>query len=425
MFSREDRFIFACLGSASNEGAVSEIHMLLRKGLDWDYILQTAQQSRIVSLLYHSLGLVEGHEVVPGPIWRALRNAYYQVGLRNLLCHSELENVLSSFNLLGIETIILKGAALGEIFPEYRALREMSDVDLMVQEKDLEAADEALSKLGYSHCEYYRPREWYKTHHHHWAPRYHPIKETAIEIHRNILPQNMHFHMNPDGLWKRSGNLKIGAAEAKALSPEDLIIHLCLNSSLFGFRDLRGLSDICRVVGQYNETINWDWILKEAHEGGFTAHLYYPLSLAADVMDATIRERIPKNLRKTSEFEPLRDRLLRMIVKRTLLVRDESNLLFPDWFWAGLCKELLKRRDLTQLVTFIGRSLLRAPLDLPGDNKPSSISGPLSPYYAVRRSIKLAHRFCKVMVKSITRIAGWGPFKPATIRQENAPCRMQ
>lgn len=84
-----------------------------------------------------------------------------QILARNILIHNELEKISEECEKNGIKLILLKGAALIELFPEYSFEREMEDVDVLIEEKNFLKFLNILRSLGY---EYYSedPNVMYK-----------------------------------------------------------------------------------------------------------------------------------------------------------------------------------------------------------------------------------------------------------------------
>lgn len=68
---------------------------------------------------------------------------------RNIVIHNEIEKIAKECIKNGIKMILLKGAALIELFPEYSFSRDMEDVDVLVEEKNLDKFKKILENLGY------------------------------------------------------------------------------------------------------------------------------------------------------------------------------------------------------------------------------------------------------------------------------------
>ncbi len=72
------------------------------------------------------------------------------------------------------------------------------DLDILVKKADLERGCELLSRLNYTSSS---AHDYYRTHHHHLAPMFHPEKSVVVELHWNV---SMRINVDIDAWWNRS-----------------------------------------------------------------------------------------------------------------------------------------------------------------------------------------------------------------------------
>ena len=111
---------------------------LARPDLDWDYIAKTSCMHGIAPLIYDSLYRTGVISLLSSAVTETLRNTYYCNAARNSLLYDELRRVLLAFKKKGIKVIVLKGAVLAATVYRERALRPMSDIDLLVRKRGIE-----------------------------------------------------------------------------------------------------------------------------------------------------------------------------------------------------------------------------------------------------------------------------------------------
>ncbi|MBN1824063.1 MAG: nucleotidyltransferase family protein [Endomicrobiales bacterium] len=70
----------------------------------------------------------------------------------NIRIFSQLTELAETLRSKGIRTVLLKGAALIALFPEYSRTREMIDIDILVKRKDVETLRQTLLEEGYGPC---------------------------------------------------------------------------------------------------------------------------------------------------------------------------------------------------------------------------------------------------------------------------------
>ncbi len=68
---------------------------------------------------------------------------------KNVLIHKQIEEICDECEKQEIKLVLLKGAALIELFPEYSFYRDMEDIDVMVNKKDYDKFVKLLKNLGY------------------------------------------------------------------------------------------------------------------------------------------------------------------------------------------------------------------------------------------------------------------------------------
>lgn len=90
----------------------------------------------------------------------------------------------------------------------------------------------------------------------------------------------------------------IAGCDALALSPEDLLLHLCLHTSyqhLFAF-GLRPSCDIAETIARFGSTLDWQTITERAARRGWQRDGYLALQLARELADADVPADVPADV---------------------------------------------------------------------------------------------------------------------------------
>jgi hypothetical protein len=271
-------------------------HELVSVGINWNYITAIAYQHGIAPLIYCNLRLNKPDNSLSKSSMDALKRSYYSNSVRNELLYKELNKILSALQDMGIKVIVLKGAALAEIVYRNRALRPMSDVDLLVRKEDLSWVEDKLVEMAYQLYEHHRSREWLKEHYYHLV--FIKNDTTPIEIHWHIDRPSRPFTIDIEGMWKRAVPANIAGVEALVLSPEDLLLHLCLHTCKHKLTGgLRPFCDIAATVRHYGPHIDWGQIQARSQQWRVTPYVYLPLYLAKDLAGAAVPEPVLDALR--------------------------------------------------------------------------------------------------------------------------------
>jgi len=141
--------LYCCQANIGNSDT-DELIDTQRNGIDWGYFLKKARTEGISPLIYHRLQkVVISKNNIPKDVIEELKKDYYLSATKNTLIFKELGKLLEACNKVGLQVIVLKGAALAETVYENLALRPMSDIDLLVRKEDLLSLDKQLKTLGY------------------------------------------------------------------------------------------------------------------------------------------------------------------------------------------------------------------------------------------------------------------------------------
>lgn len=256
--------------------------------VDWVEVLRQASENGLTPLLYHRLKTAVTPLPLPTLVLEHLRVASVQSAAQSLQIGHELVQILEAFRRHGIGVIVLKGGYLGQVVYESFALRTMCDLDVMVKRDDLTRAAGMLGELGYV-PQFYGVEEVDYAKHHHLRPMARP-GGIRVEIHWSIARPTVRFDVDIDGLWERARPIEIAGVEALVLSPEDLILHLCLHASFsHKFRlGMRACWDILEVVRHYQDVMDWDEVVRRAQQWRIGRYVYLTLRLVRELLAVDI-----------------------------------------------------------------------------------------------------------------------------------------
>jgi hypothetical protein len=316
---------------------------------DWDDLLQQAEHHQVTPLLHRALE--ERHTALPADVRERLDLSCFSTAVSNAELFSQLTAVLATLKAEGIPVLVLKGAHLAEIVYRDVTLRPMGDVDLLVRRSDLLSAERVLLGLGY------RPQivpggiQDYSAHRH--LPPF--IKDGAvpIEIHR-LIDESGCFQIDAEGLWERARTAWIARVEALVLSPEDLLLHLCLHAAFqHGFRvPLRHIYDIVATIQHHGPELDWRGLVRAAETSGLSRICYYALAVAESLLGAGVPAEALTAL-ETSGCDP-----------RMVAVIREYVLLHPTHPAPGGIQEMFQTRGWLEGMRSLLRSLFPSPARL-------------------------------------------------------------
>ena len=275
---------------------------------DWHDLMQAARSHAVLYLLYHRLKKQNFDSLIPTDILQTLRTGYFELAWRTNSLYNDLAKILKALQQKNIPVIPLKGTYLAQTVYSNIALRPMADIDILVKKNDLLKAREQLLGLGYSPSREI-DIEIVQTYSQHLPPM---VKQDSppVELHWTLEAPTTPFTIDIEGLWRRAQPIFIAGADALTLSPEDLLLHLCLHTSAHHLysNGLQAFCDIRETIRHYRDELNWEILQNRASEWGAGNAVYLTLSLAKSLLDADVPDALLDRLKPEKETRlPLAD----------------------------------------------------------------------------------------------------------------------
>ena len=267
---------------------------------DWEDLLQQSARHRITPLFYHRLRTFHPDIPIPPNVMGRLRQAYLGDDTRNLMLYYNLSRVLKILRRDGIPVIVLKGAHLAELVYGNRALRFLSDLDLLVKKDDLMRVDALLLEMGCTTTVHNRIAGKDNNQFDYLMPK----RDVILDIHWSILSSLFPFSIDTDGQWERSRPVLIAGVDVAVLCPEDLLLHLCLHAGCgHGFEPgLKLFCDISEILQHDGGGMDWGVVQRLSREWGIGKCVYLTLKLTGKLLGVALPEGLMEEL-KPSDFD--------------------------------------------------------------------------------------------------------------------------
>ncbi len=199
---------------------------------DWEGVTGVARSEAMLATLAHRL---DG-AVLP-PAIAALfadQRAAAEVAQRQALWEAEMAR--RALAPVGIEFVLLKGAAYAAAGMACAAGRQIGDLDILVLAADIRRAENALLKAGWEWVKS-DPYDdhYYRAHMHELPPMIHKARDRMIDVHHTILPKT--HRVTPDALALVSDAVTSVDGHA-VLCPADMAVHCAAHMLADG--DLQG-----------------------------------------------------------------------------------------------------------------------------------------------------------------------------------------
>lgn len=231
-----------------------------------DFDLLDAGSQRLLPLLYSNLA----KQGIEHPALAIYKGFYRMTWYKNQLLRHRMGRVLRLLCSRGIPAVLLKGAAMAQLYYQDWALRPMNDFDLLVpQEKALQAVD-LLCGDGWSPNLRTPDAEDLKIRH---AVTLVDGSGMEFDLHwRVILEWGVnHFEQRMKHDYSK---IRFNGVDAYALSPTDQLFHILIHGARWNaVAPLRWIPDAIMILREAGADIQWPRLLRQARERGQTIAL--------------------------------------------------------------------------------------------------------------------------------------------------------
>jgi len=262
--------------------------------VDWDSLQKNIIERGIRPLFFKKLPLLSAASLIPADVSTKLQQSYYRTLSRSMLLYDAFEKISIIFNSNGIQVIALKGIYLSEKLYGDIALRQFSDIDLLVRKEDGEKCLEILKELGYrSHEQSITDNGGSLSEIIHYPAMV--LNEVSVEIHIKLHRKTEQYSLILDELWKNALPINFNKFQCFTLGFNDLIIYLCIHLDKH-FRSnqvqFTSLSDITNILTNFSGTIDWNLLAEDCRRYKCEDVVFKYIVLTHDYFNALVPDSV-------------------------------------------------------------------------------------------------------------------------------------
>lgn len=309
MNSREFQLLLYCSRSRPDAGSVID---LVSKGVDWQTLLKLAEQHCVRPMLRQTLKSV-CWDAVPQTIQRELTRFNKANIQKNLLFTGELLRLLALFQKHAVPIAAFKGPILAHSVYGHISLREFSDLDVIVQEKDLSKAEDILTACGYQADFANRDfRSAFLSYQGQYAFRNNDLG-FSVDLHWRLSSKGVTFPLQMAEIWPRLETETIAGRPVLTLAHDDLALFLAAHGTKEGWRSLLWVCDFAELLRKYQD-IKWTAVFDRAQRSHSSRQLLLAIVLASTLLDAPAPVELIGRVRDDSTVQSLANKArLRML----------------------------------------------------------------------------------------------------------------
>jgi hypothetical protein len=246
----------------------------------WDRCVLQARRSGLLGRLAACIDRLDLWSAVPAAPTRHLQAALTLADAQRRDVLHEVRRIGEALAAVGVQTVLLKGAAYVVAGLPAAQGRLFTDVDIIVPKPALPAVEASLMQHGWAtthHTAY--DQRYYREWMHELPPMRHVRRGTVLDVHHAILPETARLH--PDSrLLLDAAHAIAGEPGIAVLAPPDMVLHsmthLFHNEEMsHGLRDLTDIDLLLRDFGV--APAFWDRLVRRAADLGLSRPLYYGL----------------------------------------------------------------------------------------------------------------------------------------------------
>jgi len=280
--------------------------------VNWRTFADIAERHDVTSLVYSSLHGRRGD--VPPPVLEHLRHSYLHNAQKNLRLTSELIRILDCLAACGVEAIPYKGPVLAETLYGNVAIRQFSDLDVLIRPRNLRRALEAVSRLGYSPAKVQSgPEEQACIANGYERAFDGPFGKNLLEVQWRIVPRFYSIGLDVEGLFARSSPFSLGDWRGRTLSSEDLLLALCVHAAKHAWIRLSWLCDIVRML--QTQKVDHEVVRRRAVKLGVARIMGVSLWLAHRLLRMPVPESLRGLMEKDAMVAPIGETICPLLLQ--------------------------------------------------------------------------------------------------------------
>ena len=285
--SPESALLLTCARASLDEAQKKRIQKLVSGSLDWDLVLHLADRHGLQPLLHSHLNAV-CPDAVPDQQRQHLRTAFQRVSALNILLTHELKKLLGLFADHEVQAVPYKGPALALQLYGNVALRQFSDLDILVHPRDVLRARDLLLAQGYSQLPPLTDGQQavlLRTQCN--LPFTRDRNRMIVELHWTVSAPAFARPFETDDFWSRLLEAKLDSVAIKVPANEDLLLALCIHGSKHLWERLAWVCDIAGLIATQKD-LQWRALISRARATGSERMLFLGLRLASDLLQAQL-----------------------------------------------------------------------------------------------------------------------------------------
>ena len=293
------------------------------KSADPGELLAALSREGLIGLAYRYAHESPHAGAVPPAVVERLREAHLAISVRLAVSCHVMGTVLRTLERSATPFLVVKGPAVARALYPSPWLRAFGDVDIIVHQRDWQAVEELVVRMGFAPDRDARvPMPPLSGADVLYERTYRHPSRLALDVHYDDILNCGLATRDVDGFWQRARSIDIEGLPVRTLAPADQLIHLCAHAHYHGYTRLIWLSDLAFLVRDHADELDWAQVIRTVRGEEARVPVYYTLRL----LDAMLGVTVPAEV--LAQARP--DRFRRTVHER-LIPERELLALQPMW----------------------------------------------------------------------------------------------
>jgi hypothetical protein len=297
-----------------NVAQAERVLQLLRDDLDWDYLIALVDRHGVIPLFAHNLDSLSTG-LVPVQVLANLRNYNQENTRHSLFLTAELCRLMELLQAHGIRAVPFKGPTLALRAYGDVALREFSDLDILVRRQDVLKVRKLLVGEGFKPTPELTSAQEAALLRFDCAYNFTNDKNIVFDLHWNFAAPHS-FALDINGLWDRLETVTIAGKQLPTVLVEDLLLILCLHGFTHFWERLGWICDVAGLI-ELHKDIDWESVVNNTTKQGGRRILSLGLVLAGELLEAPIPAEVLQIAQKDAVVRELAEDLKRRLFAET------------------------------------------------------------------------------------------------------------
>jgi len=234
-----------------------------------------------------------------------------------------------------IEIIPIKGPLLSQHAYKDITLRPFSDLDILVQEKDLMEVTSTLLSLGYE-CQ----MDINAFTHPYILKKFtdisfvHPQSQLIVELHWKLLKTASSILADTTALFQNCISIPFQNTHLNSLALEEEFLYLCIHASKHRWERIEWMNDINYLFEQHQHQYNWDKLLKMAKDENALSSYLLGILILNKLYKRTIGHSLTSELSQNKKIKKVYLKVIELHMNDYILQEKKSGIRWMEVFFA-------------------------------------------------------------------------------------------